>query len=180
MSEDYIDVQEILEGAHPDESAAYLFERIKVAVPAIADLRAQRDEARSLCGLGCDAAGGGPHSIMKDGKYSFCHLCGETMKDIPMRERARIAEAKLDDLRAQRDEIGAKLKAEYNATLRTAWPGEISEMIIKLAEVTAQRDAARAALRETLEIARRNETGDYVARAIRALPPTPATAGEAR
>lgn len=47
MSEDYIDVQEILEGAHPDESAAYLFERIKVAVPAIANLRAQRDAARA-------------------------------------------------------------------------------------------------------------------------------------
>jgi hypothetical protein len=63
--------------------------------------RARVAELEGIAGLGCDAAGGGAHSVVAQGKYQFCHRCGETIKKPTMQERARKAEARVAELEAQ-------------------------------------------------------------------------------
>ena len=45
------------------------------AIIEIADLK------RRLGG-GCDAVDGGAHSVERDGRYSFCGRCGESLKGV--------------------------------------------------------------------------------------------------
>ncbi|MBX9911222.1 MAG: hypothetical protein K2Z25_21270 [Beijerinckiaceae bacterium] len=62
---------------------------------SLAKAEGERDEARSLAGLGCDAANGGAHTIMTHpGGYTFCGGCGYTIKNPTLTERARKAEAR--------------------------------------------------------------------------------------
>jgi len=74
----------------------------------IAALTSERDEARRAAGLGCEAANGGPHSIVKQGGYQFCQACGYTITAPKMTERVRKAEARANALEA---EVGRLLSA---------------------------------------------------------------------
>ena len=42
----------------------------------------ERDEWQRIAGGGCDAANGGHHTVIREGKYSFCAKCGESLKGI--------------------------------------------------------------------------------------------------
>jgi hypothetical protein len=37
-------------------------------------------------GNGCDATNGGPHSPIKEGSYTFCGKCGETIRHARRRD----------------------------------------------------------------------------------------------
>lgn len=58
-------------------------------------LTQERDEARFLAGLGCDANNGGAHRAEKQGNYTFCATCGETLTQLDLRERCRTAEDRI-------------------------------------------------------------------------------------
>jgi hypothetical protein len=75
----------------------------------IASLQAERDEALRHARLDCDATGGA-HEIMKDGSYSFCVKCGETVKYPTVVERARNAEALAASLQSQLTEAREALR----------------------------------------------------------------------
>lgn len=66
---------------------------------------AERDEARKLAGLGCDANDGAEHTPMQEGRYTFCTKCGETITQPSLRERCRKAEAERDALKAEKHEL---------------------------------------------------------------------------
>lgn len=70
----------------------------QVADPLISAISAALAEARQTAGLGCDAANGGAHSIIKEGRYQFCAACGETVRSPALQERARAAEAEITRL----------------------------------------------------------------------------------
>lgn len=117
-------------------------------------LRAERDEARLLAGLGCDANGGGEHSVITQGTYRFCHKCGHTITQPDLRERCRKAEAERDALRAQVEEAQASAIAIV---------GEMKERVEALtaALATARREGA-AEMREKAAQAISNlSTDDY-------------------
>lgn len=87
--------------AASDVLASYGFPKLAEAVVEAASLRSkveelerERDEARKLASLGCDAADGGAHHIMAQGTYRFCAKCGSTIKAPTLHERARAAEAR--------------------------------------------------------------------------------------
>ena len=91
---------------------------------SLAKAEGERDEARSLAGLGCDAANGGAHTIMTHpGGYTFCGGCGYTIKNPTLTERARKAEARA-------------LAAE----------AALTETRAMLAEAVAERDGLREAM----------------------------------
>lgn len=92
------------------------------AQSALAAMRAERDEARKLAGLGCDANHGGTHSLTKQGTYTFCTLCGETIITPDLLERARSAEAQVlllteenEALRKERDHWAAHYERVLHA-----------------------------------------------------------------
>lgn len=113
------------------------------------ELRRERDEARKLAGLGCDAANGGPHAIVKQGTYTFCHLCGSTIKRPTVHERARAAEARAEAAESLLAEAGGiigraleelrliRMKdsgAVYDTTLRL----EASAVATRIASLTKE------------------------------------------
>jgi hypothetical protein len=89
-------------------------------------LEKERDEARALAGLGCDANAGAEHDPMSQGRYTFCTKCGETITQPDLRERCRKAEAEVAELRAQlsaaatRAEQAQKLLSEFERAIETA------------------------------------------------------------
>lgn len=70
-------------------------------IARIAELEARILELEDMAAAGCDANGGGEHSIITQGKYHFCGNCGETVTQPTMQERARKAEARAKDLEAR-------------------------------------------------------------------------------
>lgn len=85
--------------------------RIAELEAALSAATAERDEARKLASLGCDANGGGEHSIIQQGSYKFCHRCGSTIKSPALHERARNAEARAKAAEAEAARLREALKA---------------------------------------------------------------------
>lgn len=57
----------------------------KLFISAAALLTRQQEEIAELArrlGGGCDANGGGQHTVIKGGTYSFCGGCGESLRGI--------------------------------------------------------------------------------------------------
>lgn len=80
--------------------------------------------ARRIAGLGCDANNYGAHEPMKDGKYTFCTKCGETLTGASLSERlsqanARAERAEASSLRVDREVIARleKRLAETRASI---------------------------------------------------------------
>ena len=77
----------------------------------LADLTRERDEARRLAALGCDANGGGPHKIMADRSYRFCAACGETVQDPRLIERLRAATTRAEAAETEAAKIRDRVTA---------------------------------------------------------------------
>lgn len=56
-----------------------------------ARLRAENMELARIAGGGCDAADGGDHVVIREGKYSFCANCGESLKGVRFCHEPRAA-----------------------------------------------------------------------------------------
>lgn len=56
-------------------------EKAEAQISALQALIAEKDsEIARLKGRGCDANNGGEHQVIVQGKYKFCHACGETIR----------------------------------------------------------------------------------------------------
>lgn len=93
----------------------------------------ERDEARSYASLGCDAADGGAHSLIRQGAYQFCGACGETIKNPSLAERARAAEARVTALEAEMARKDALLRRMSDALLEVRPLGG-SELFMRVGE----------------------------------------------
>lgn len=72
--------------------------QIEAQAAQIARLTAENERLRAaLPGQGCDANGGGDHSVISQGTYSFCANCGETVRVKNCRARAALAQRKGTD-----------------------------------------------------------------------------------
>lgn len=87
------------------KAAAALADTLVQAQSALAAMRVERDDARKLAGLGCDANHGGSHTLIKQGAYTFCAQCGETITTPDLRERARTAEAQVQRLTEENEAL---------------------------------------------------------------------------
>lgn len=85
---------------------------VALLLAALSAATAERDEARKLASLGCDANGGGEHSIIQQGSYKFCHRCGSTIKSPALHERARNAEARAKAAEAEAARLREALTAQ--------------------------------------------------------------------
>ncbi len=45
-------------------------------------LHTENAELKRRLGGGCDAANGGDHTVIREGRYSFCGECGESLTGI--------------------------------------------------------------------------------------------------
>ena len=100
-------------------------------------------EAERMSDLGCDAADGGPHTVMVQGRYNFCGKCGIIVKRPTLSERARAAEARV---RATE----AKLSEADSLVLLTAMRAEAAEA--SLAALKAENERLREALKPFADI----------------------------
>lgn len=62
----------------------------------IAELEAEVAELRRKLGGGCDARGGGDHAVIRQGRYTFCANCGESLRGIRYCHEPRAALAAPD------------------------------------------------------------------------------------
>ncbi len=46
------------------------------------DARAEIAELKRRLGGGCDASDGGDHVVIREGRYSFCGECGESLTGV--------------------------------------------------------------------------------------------------
>lgn len=110
----------------------------------LADLTRERDEARRAASLGCDANGGGPHTVITDHSYKFCGACGEAVRAPALAERLRAATARADAAESALDDLHGKLASVRrrftdNAD-RVAVRGTISASVWKEATELLQID----------------------------------------
>lgn len=100
-----------------DNALCAMEARAEEAERQVEALRRERDEARAASGLGCDANGGGAHSLMEQGAYTFCSRCGLTIKTPSLHERARLAEAAREAAEAKAARLEEALKAVRRAII---------------------------------------------------------------
>jgi hypothetical protein len=65
--------------------------RAEQAEARVAELEAERDELARIAGGGCESAGGGNHTVVRQGSYSFCSACGESLKGVRFCHEPRAA-----------------------------------------------------------------------------------------
>lgn len=107
-----------------DFIAACSPDTILALINRVEELERERDEAQAFAGLGCTASHGGAHSVIKQGTYTFCGNCGETIRFPSLRERARQAEARVVELEKRETVL---LDSQYIAGAKAGWNASQSD-----------------------------------------------------
>ena len=68
---------------------------------ALEEAEGEKDEARRIAGLGCDANGHGAHTPHSQGRYVFCEACGETLTSPKLSERLALANSRAEKAEAE-------------------------------------------------------------------------------
>lgn len=96
--QDLIDAE--VTGERPDlheHEMTVAVDDVRAVLAELIRLRGEVERLAKLNGKGCDGNGGGDHSVISQGTYSFCANCGETVRVKNCRARVALAERKGTD-----------------------------------------------------------------------------------